>query len=123
MKISTDRPRGFSLIEVIIAIVAISILVTAFIPVFTIVTKGSVSSQQTATMENIAASNLDKFLTSAYSTACTNPADVTLANTTYSTNLSCTSNSPMTGGKHIVVTISCSGCSSVSLAGDAYDIQ
>lgn len=115
---------GFSLIELIVVIMGVSVLAFAFIPLFTAVAKGGVTLQQEQAMENLAAGELDRVMSGKYSTGCpTSQYSVTL-DATMLVSFTCSS---ITGGRHIEVYVSCSsscasGLALVSLAGDAYDI-
>lgn len=128
----SDNPktqRGFSIVEVITAIVVIAVLVTGFLSAFSSVLKNSVSPLQLAVMEDLAASEMDRLLSGSYMSAVaassTAPAIFNVDGTTYRAVFASNSYVVSTvSAMHVAVTISTDLCvSCVSLAGDTFDVQ
>jgi len=128
MRTNPLMQRGFSLVEVVVAIVAIATLAPAFVSVLRLSVESGVKMQQAAIMENIAASQLDKVQSGLFTAACTS-STVTVGVDIYTYTVTCSaSGTPAAGGRHVVVSVTCPNCSifgvpkTISLAGDAYDI-
>ena len=109
----------------------LAILATGFISAFSVVLKTSASPLQIATMENIAASQMDNLLSGAFQSA------VAASGTTPTFNVDGTSylaaiagqssvvgGTTVASGMHVTVTVSTNLCAScVSLSGDTFDVQ
>lgn len=124
--------RGFSIVEVITAIVVIAVLVTGFLSAFSSVLKNSVSPLQLAVMEDLAASEMDRLLSGTFASAthpsATVPATLNVDGTQYraafTVQSSVISGVAVSSGVHVTVTISADLCvSCVALAGDTFDVQ
>lgn len=133
-----DNPktqRGFSIVEVITAIVVIAVLVTGFLSAFSSVLKSSVSPLQLAVMEDLAASEMDRLLSGSFLSA-THPSGTDFATfnvdgTAYRAIFASQSYAVSTipavsavSAMHVTVTIDTDLCAScVSLTGDTFNVQ
>ncbi|MFA7239279.1 MAG: type II secretion system protein [Sulfuricellaceae bacterium] len=123
--------KGFSIVEMIVAIVVIGILATGFISAFSSVLRTSASPLQTAAMEDIAASQMDYLLSGTFQsavaasgTAPTFTVDGTVYQAVITGQSSVVNTVTMGPGVHITVTVSTELCAScVSLSGDTFDVQ
>jgi prepilin-type N-terminal cleavage/methylation domain-containing protein len=124
--------RGFSIIEVISAIVVIAVLTTGFLSAFSSVLKNSVSPLQLAIMEDLAASEMDRLLSGSFESAVAASSPVAktfrIDGTPYRVSIrgasSVVANVPVASGVHLTLTVSTDLCvSCVSLAGDTFDVQ
>lgn len=114
--------RGFSLVELIAAIMVIAVLATGFLSAFSVVLKNSAPPLQIGLMEHITASQLDRVLSGTYQSALALPASasITAGGTEYVTEFA---SSVVASGVHVSVTTTCNGCSQSSvMSGDVYDI-
>lgn len=131
-----DNPktqRGFSIVEVITAIVVIAVLATGFLSAFSSVLKSSVSPLQLAVMEDLAASEMDRLLSGAFASAVAASSTATrtfsVDGTFYRVNIRGASSviggvTLPASGVHLTVTVSTDLCvSCVALAGDTFDVQ
>lgn len=125
------KNRGFSLVELIVAIVVIAVLVAGFLSAFSVVLKRSVSPLQANVMESLAASQMDKLLSGSFASAVA-ASGTTQAFSVDGTNYwagmagqsSVVGGSTVASGVHLTVTVSTNLCvSCVSLSGDTFDVQ
>lgn len=148
--LNKDSQRGFSLIEMAVAIVVLAILATAFISAFSSVMRTSASPLQTSVMEDIAASQLDYLLSGSFQSAVAASSftipisggfdywavisgqySVVSEATVTSGQYSVVSGTTVTSGIHLTVNVYsdadtakanlCMSC--VSLSGDTFDVQ
>lgn len=131
MAANRAKNRGFSLVELIAAIVVIAVLATGFLSAFSVVLKTSASPLQIAVMEGIAAGQMDRLLSASFASA------VAASGTTPTFNVegtdywvaiagqsSVVGGSTVASGVHLTVTASTNLCvSCVSLSGDSFDVQ
>ncbi|MBS4099547.1 MAG: prepilin-type N-terminal cleavage/methylation domain-containing protein [Sulfuricella sp.] len=118
---------GFSLIEVVVAIVALTMLTTAFLSAFSSVLKSSPSPLQLILMEQIAAARLDSVMRlpvqSAIATAPVSTVTVEGTDYTITFTSSVFPNSAAPVSANIAATVTCNGCTSnTSLTGDIHAI-
>lgn len=126
------RQCGLSIIELILAIVVIAVLATGFLSAFSSVLKNSVSPIQLASMESLAASEMDRLLSGSFASAIhpsgTAPSTFNIDGTQYlaafTVQSSVISSMAVSSGVHVTVTISADLCEScVSLAGDTFNVE
>ncbi len=126
-----NSQRGFSIVEVIVAIVVVSMLATAFLSAFSSVLKNSVSTLDINIMEGIASSELDRALSGTFQSAVALsgvPATVVVEGNSYSISYTGRSSvsgvTPLISSLHLTVTVETDACiSCVSLSGDTFDVQ
>ncbi len=130
MAANHSKIRGFSLVELVAAIVVVAILATGFLSAFSVVLKSSAPPLQQAIMENIAASQMDRLLSGTFQSAVQTPVsqtfnvDGTDYFVFYSVQSSVVSSITVNSGVHVGVTVGTANCvSCVSLSGDTFDVQ
>ena len=127
MTAKLKNQHGFSLVEVVSAIVILAILATGFLSAFSVVLKNSASPLQIGLMEEIAATQLDKVLSGTFQSAVAVPASATVnidGTNFYTAFSSVPVASVPSSAVHVTVSVSCNGCTpGPSLSGDVYDIR
>lgn len=127
--LNNDSQQGFSIVEMVVAIVVIGILATGFISAFSSVLRTSASPLQTSAMEYIAASQMDKVLSGSFLSAVNAPAYNETVNVDGTDYFAVFQSALITGvtadsGVHVTVTISTELCAScVALFWDAFNVK
>lgn len=122
------RQQGFSLAEVVVAMVVVAMLATAFLSAFSVVLRNSASPMQTALMEDVVAGQLDQVLSGTFQSAVAIPASATVnvGGTIYTAAFSSAlvDALPAASAVHVTVTVWCDSCmASSTLSGDVYAIH
>lgn len=128
MEADYTRQQGFSLAEVVVAIVVVAMLATAFLSAFSVVLRNSATPVQTALMEDIVAAQLDQVLSGTFQSAVAIPASATVnvGGTIYTAAFSSAlvDALPTASAVHVTVTVWCDSCmASSTLSGDVYAIR
>lgn len=142
---NSNSPKGFSLIELVVAIAVAGILATAFISAFSTVLRTSTSPQDLA-LESIVAGKMDELLSGSFQSAVAASGTCAMFSVNATTPLSCfpddhsfsyysmvitgqssvVSGITINSGVHLTVTAGanflCASCVG-SLSGDTFDVQ
>lgn len=128
---AANRQRGFSIVEVVVAIAVVSMLATAFLSAFSSLLKSSVSGGEISIMESLATSQLERALSGTFQSAVAlsgtqsiSSVDDAPYSVTFLGQSSVVNTSAVDSGLHVTVVVGTTLCAScVRLSGDTFDVQ